>query len=361
MGVRGDIRQQTSSYSEEQTRAVITNIGIDVAGETFNDFVALCPFHGNRYTPSLSISKLKGTFLCFNPSCYKAGSLVDLVMEKTDKTFHEAMRMILSHGSQSTTDTLTKLQQAMEEKVEFVPFPQDVLDRCYESMNDDARKYMYGRGFTDETLENFKVGFSAEKWKDGRKIHGDMVIVPMHSPDGIPVGLFGRGIGEDKEFKNSRKLPTSKTYWNLHRAKRASSTAIVVESCFDAMRVHQASYPGVVATMGGTLNPIKLGLLDRHFDRIIIMTDFDELQVPKEGARCPTCRGEECVGHNPGRDLGQRLAKALGHKDIWWAATEYNVVYPHGAKDAGDLTDKEIDTMIQNAVPNVEYQTWTTY
>lgn len=75
----------------------------------------------------------------------------------------------------------------------------------------------------------------------------DMVTVPVHSPDGTPIGLVGRSI-KGKSFKNSTNLPKSKTLFNIHRAKKIGDHVIVVESSFDAIRVHQAGFPNVVAT-----------------------------------------------------------------------------------------------------------------
>jgi len=61
-----------------------------------------------------------------------------------------------------------------------------------------------------------------------------MVTIPVHSPDGIPVGFVGRSI-EGKEFKNTPGLPKAKTLFNLHRVKTAGKV-YVVESSFDAIR-----------------------------------------------------------------------------------------------------------------------------
>ncbi len=68
-----------------------------------------------------------------------------------------------------------------------------------------------------------------------------------------------------------------------------------------------------------------------------------------------------CVGHNPGRDLGQKIAVALPRKKILWASYEEGIVYPHDAKDAGDMTEEEIRQCLKNAVSNFTYQSWNIY
>jgi hypothetical protein len=45
-------------------------------------------------------------------------------------------------------------------------------------------------------------------------------------------------------------------------------------------------------------------------------------------------------------------------KDILWASYEYGKIYPHDAKDAGDMTDEEIKACIKNAVSDIEYRSW---
>ena len=162
-----------------------------------------------------------------------------------------------------------------------------------------------------------------------------MVTVPVHSPDGTAIGIVGRSI-EGKSFKNSTNLPKSKTIFNVHRAKRIGDHVIIVESSFDAIRVHQAGFPNVVATLGGFLSNEQHHLLNRYFNRITIMTDADEA----------------------GRALCMSIANKLKNKDILWASYEYGKIYPHAAKDAGDMSQDEIKACIKNAVSDIEYRSW---
>jgi 5S rRNA maturation endonuclease (ribonuclease M5) len=60
-----------------------------------------------------------------------------------------------------------------------------------------------------------------------------------------------------------------------------------------------------------------------------------------------------------GRQLGYSIANKLKNKDILWASYEYGKIYPHDAKDAGDMTDEEIKACIKNAVSDMEYRSWS--
>lgn len=307
-------------------KAIIAGLGLDIRGETSNDFLCLCPFHSNRDTPSFSISHTKGLFLCFNPSCNAQGNIVELVKQVSHRNDFEAMRFIMQAKVGTEQSFEDELAELLDSKPDFVGFPQETLDKLYGDVNDRARQYFATRGITNDAVDHFKLGYSANM---------DMVIVPVHSPDGLPVGLVGRSI-EGKRFKNSNNLPRNKTMFNLHRAKRLGGTIIVVESSFDAIRLYEAGFPNAVATLGGSLSNDNIQNLNKYANKIIIATDADEA----------------------GRKLGMQIAGRLPRKEVLWASYEYGKVYPQGKKDMGDLTNEEIRQCILNAVPHYEYANW---
>lgn len=242
----------------------------------------------------------------------------------THRNEFEALRFIISAQKESVAKFEDELAEILDDKPEFEEFSQETLDRLHGGMTDEGRTYLNGRGINDESIDHFKLGYSQAQ---------RMVIVPVHSPDGIPVGLVGRSI-EGKSFKNSTGLPRNKTMFNIHRARRASSTAIVVESSFDAIRVHQSGYPNVIATLGGSMSKINLNNINRNFNKVIIMTDAD----------------------TAGRELGKTIASSLKNKEILWAHYSNDMLYPHDAKDVGDMTEEEIRICIENALADYEYR-----
>lgn len=350
-------RQDDTVYTAAQVESVLQECEVEIDYDTENDFVCFCPFHGNRHSPSFSVSKGKGKYICFNGSCNVSGTLVDLVRKQTGDNEFEARRLIISKKKDTESNFSDQLRLAFNPTPEFVEFPQASLDRLTNSFwqNDKAIDYMHERGFHDETLRKFEIGFSNKQ---------NLIVVPMHTDRGMPIGLIGRTPSkEDKRFKNSKRLPTSKTLWNIHRARRHGETAIVTEASFDAMRVDQAGYSNVVACLSGNVSPYHLEQLDRNFNTIVIMTDFDpkEKHMYKE---CPKCRKQGhklCIGHNPGRDLGAKIASGLPGKRMLWASYEENMIYPGGAKDAGSMTDEEIRQCLRNAVPDFVYRSWAVY
>jgi DNA primase len=331
MAIRGYNARKIDStqYAPNHIKSIIKSIGLDIVAEPGNEVMFYCPFHSNRHTASCCINKSSGAWLCFNPSCGESGTLIELVRRVLHKNDFEAMRFISAQEKEVLNNFDEVMAGIFEEKPDFEEFPEETLKGLYNGLvgSEKAKDYFKSRGIDMSSMAHFSLGYSEKQ---------NMVTVPVHSPDGIPIGIVGRSI-EGKSFKNSTNLPKSKTLFNVHRAKIIGSNVIVVESSFDAIRVHQAGFPNVVATLGGFLSTEQHGILNRYFNRVIVMTDADLA----------------------GRELGLSIANRLKNKDLLWASHEYGKIYPHDAKDAGDMTDEEIKNCIKNAVSDIEYRSWT--
>jgi DNA primase len=330
MAIRGYNARKIDStqYAHSQIKAIVKALGLKETSEANNNLLLYCPFHSNRHTASFSISCDNGAWLCYNPACGESGSLIELVKRILHKNDFEALRFIGSKQNEALENFDEMLEGLMEDKPEFEEFPQETIDRLHADLAESkqAKEYLGSRLITKESAEYFTLGYSPTM---------NMVVTPVHSPDGTPIGIVGRSI-EGKSFKNSTNLPKSKTLFNIHRAKKIGDHVIIVESNFDAIRIQQAGFPNVVATLGGSLSVEQQKLLNKYFSKITIMTDADEA----------------------GRELGMSIANRLNMKDILWASYDYGKIYPHDAKDAGDMTSEEIIKCIKNAVSHIEYVSW---
>jgi DNA primase len=330
MALRSNYARKADStqYAVSQVKAIVKALGLHETSEANNNLLMYCPFHSNRHTASFSISCENGAWLCYNPACGESGNLVELVKRILHKNDFEALRFIGAKQNEALENFDELLSGLMEEKPEFEEFPKETLEKLYYeiSSTEEGKQYFKSRGIEEQSIIDFNLGYSKNM---------GMVTVPVHSPDGIPIGIVGRSI-EGKSFKNSTNLPKSKTMFNIHRAKKIGSNVIIVESSFDAIRVHQAGFPNVVATLGGSLSSEQQRLLNKYFSTIVIMTDADEA----------------------GRELGLSIANRLNTKDILWASYDYGKIYPHDAKDVGDMTDQEIQQCIKNSVSHIEYVSW---
>lgn len=313
------------AYTKTDLRSILRSCNIEIVSETGTDFLCLCPFHHNVDSPAFAVSYSKGLYICYNQNCDSSGTVLDLVKTLTNRNDFEALRFI-SQNKQTQEEAFEEgLKDLLDEKPEFTEFSTETLNRLHADLasNTDAVDYFKSRNIDTEAMEHFSLGYSNSM---------DMVTVPLHSPDGLPVGIIGRSI-KDKQFKNSVNLPRNKTMFNLHRAKREGGTIIVCESSFDVIRLWQAGYPNAVGTLGGSISDINIQNLNRYASTIIIMTDNDAA----------------------GRALGNTIAGKLKSKNVLWAKYDHNIIYPHSAKDVGDMTDEEIKQCIKNAIPHFEY------
>jgi DNA primase len=249
-------------YTKEQIKRILVGIGQTIESEVDSDYIIFCPFHNNNRTPAGEVHKSNGVFFCF--SCQKIADLVELVMHCSGRSYFESARYIKSKEQQ------TNLEQDINKQLyvqpEFVPFDELILKRLYNNLvgSDRAKDYFKYRKIETASWAKFSLGYSEKQ---------DMVTVPVHSPDGIPVGFVGRSI-EGKEFKNTPGLPKAKTLFNLHRVKTADRV-YVVESSFDAIRLDQVGFPAV-ATLGANVSNIQIELLQKYFNNIIVIADNDE-------------------------------------------------------------------------------------
>lgn len=359
-------------YSASEVEAVLRALGVEVRDETENDFLSLCPFHGNTDSPAFSTSKRYGYSVCFNPAC-AVGTTYRLTLDRLVKDLKgidliTAKRFVIKHKGDSGESFRDKFESIKIEDEELKEFPASAIDVMHRRLmaSDPAKDYLKGRGFTKATVEYFKFGLAlASKSPVYRKT--DMIVVPAYDHKGRPVGLVGRSL-EGKEFKNFGAEPNgtgfhkSKIIWNLQNARK-HETIVLTEATFDSAAVHQAGYPNTGALLGGSLSAFQKELLNRHFSHVIIMTDNEneangELTYHRRCTKCLRNKFDMCQGHAAGRDLGMKIAEELPRMRISWATYDDKNIYARNVKDARAMNDDEIRQCLRNAISHYEYLDW---
>ena len=291
-----------SVYTEEQIKRVLAGAGQTIQNEVDSDYIIFCPFHPNNRTPAGEVDKRSGKFFCF--SCHHIADLVELIMHTTGRTYFESVRFIKTKEQASllTAD----VERQLYVKPDYVLFNKDLINTLNQSalVSPRAKSYYRGRLITEASVRLFQLGYSEKQ---------DMVTIPVHAPDGMPVGFVGRSV-EGKDFKNTPGLPKGKVLFNLHRVK-TSSKVFVVESSFDAIRLSQAGLPAV-ATLGSNVSNTQIELLHKYFNNIVILPDNDEA----------------------GNNMVERITKKLGSRV---SVVKLDKKY----KDIGDMSDEEIKTL----------------
>ena len=237
-------------------------------------------------------------------------------MHVSGRTYFESERFIKSKESEGNLEQ--DINKALYQKPEFVLFDELILKRLYNNLisSERAKDYFRYRKIELSSWSKFSLGYSEKQ---------DMVTVPVHSPDGMPIGFVGRSI-EGKEFKNTPGLPKSKTLFNLNRVKMLDSV-YVVESSFDAIRLDQVGI-SAVATLGANVSNTQIELLQKYFNSIIVIADNDEAGgnmkskiVEKLGSRVSVIKLDKQY-----KDIGDMDDKSIKELDLSFDKSIYSML-----------------------------------
>lgn len=291
---------------------------VDVVGESVSlkkagtTYKGLCPFHGEK-TPSFVVTPGRESWHCFG--CGLGGDIFSFVMQRDGVAFPEALRTLAQRAGVEI-DERTKREDAHKGRLRGVldsaiAFYHAVLTNS--KAGTVALDYLHARGFTDETIETYQLGWAPGGWdqmtralatkrdvrpeelvevglasprQTGRGGVYDKfrarVLFPIRDQNGHAVGMGGRLLeGEGPKYLNSPATPLfdkSRTLYLIDKAKgsiRKSGQAVIVEGYTDALMAHQAGFDNVVASLGTALTPGQVALLTRYTSRIALAYDVD--------------------------------------------------------------------------------------
>ena len=137
---------------------------------------------------------------------------------------------------------------------------------------DTGHAYLAHRGICLSTARWFGVGmYRGHGFLTGR------CVIPIRDEQSRLVAYVGRAVnGEEPKYRFPAGFRKSQVLFNLDRTMQTGvGDVIVVEGFFDAMKVHQAGHPAVVALMGVSLSQRQSELLLHHFARITLMLEGD--------------------------------------------------------------------------------------
>ncbi|WP_017732555.1 DNA primase [Nafulsella turpanensis] len=309
--------------------------------EVVSDFVSLkrkgqnlwacCPFHQEK-SPSFSVSPAKGIFKCFG--CGKAGDAITFVMEIEALNYVEALKFLAGKYSiEIEEEEQTDEQQAAHNEKESLHivlgfaarYFQDILRKHPEGKS-IGYSYFKQRGFSDQVIEKFGLGYSLEEWdglmkaakaegfseellekaglvirKDDKQ-NGDRfydrfrgrVIFPIHTVSGKPIAFGARILKQEKtkSGKAGARLPGPKylnspetavyhksdVLYGISQAKQAirqHENCYLVEGYTDVISLHLCGVENVVASSGTSLTDGQIQLIGRYAKQITVLFDGD--------------------------------------------------------------------------------------
>lgn len=283
-------------------------------------YKGLCPFHDDR-TPSFSVSPAKGVYKCF--SCGEAGNVVNFIMKHDQITHYEALKVLAKkYGIEVHERELTTEEKQLESERESMFLVNEWAAKYFQNIlrnHIDGKimglQYFRSRGFRDDIIEKFQLGFCLSGKQDfanaaleaGYKAkflvktglcferdNGELadrfngrVIFPWLNVSGKIIAFGGRLLdsrtkGISQKYVNS---PGSEIYqkdhalYGIFQAKKAIAKfdlVYMVEGYTDVVSMHQCGIENVVANSGTALSVFQIKLLRRFTSNIVLLYDGDE-------------------------------------------------------------------------------------
>ncbi|MFE4896120.1 DNA primase [Peribacillus butanolivorans] len=280
------------------------------------NYFGLCPFHGEN-SPSFSVSAEKQIFHCFG--CGAGGNIFTFLMDIEGYNFVESAKVLAEKGNVPLDVEINKDSQRsnMPAGSQQMFEAHDLLRKFYHHLlvntkeGQEALEYLLKRGFTEETIEKFQIGYSLDSWDFVSKFllkrgfsaefmeqagliifrekdesyfdrFRNRVMFPIMDHQGNTIAFSGRAMGDDEpKYLNSPETPIfnkSKTLYNFHHARphiRKKEQVVIFEGFADCISAVRAGVENSVATMGTALTDQHIQLLKRNTDQILICYDSD--------------------------------------------------------------------------------------
>lgn len=280
------------------------------------NYLGLCPFH-NEKSPSFTVSPAKEIYKCFG--CGRSGNSIGFLMEHEKYTYVEALRWLAQRYNVEIEETEVspeqKLQQQSAESLFIINnFAQQFFSNHLlntEEGQDIGLSYLKQRGFREEIIKKFQLGFNPEARdsfakaaiqaqynvellqksglvaiRDERPVdnYRGRIIFPVHNQSGKVVGFGARILKTNDRAPKYINTPEndiyvkSKILYGSYFARMAIDKAdecLLVEGYTDVVSLHQAGIENVVASGGTSLTPDQLRLVKKYTNNLTIIYDGD--------------------------------------------------------------------------------------
>ena len=271
------------------------------------NFKASCPFH-NEKTPSFVVSPERQIWHCFG--CQKGGDHFSFLMEKEGMEFKEALEVLARKAGvilKKVPDKKDFKDGLFEINLKAQEFFHYILTK--HSLGKKAQVYLKKRGLTDETIEQFGIGYAPNSWESLTKFllkrgytnqeiilsglgvasksgsydrFRGRITYPLIDGKGSLRGFSGRVLHPaEPKYINTPQSPIfdkSNFLFGLNLSKgsiRDSKEAILVEGEMDMILSFQAGFKNVVASKGTALTSGQIDLIKRYTENLKLGFDMD--------------------------------------------------------------------------------------
>jgi len=281
-----------------------------------SNFKGLSPFSDER-SPSFMVSPVKQIWKDFSSG--KGGNSVAFLMEHEHFTYPEAIRYLAKKYNIEIEETERSDEEKAEaNEKESMYLVSEFAKKYFHDIllnNEEGRaighSYFKERGFTNDTIKKFELGYSPEAWdaftkealgkgykleyldKTGLSIVKEdkqfdrfkgRVMFPIQSMSGRTLGFGGRILTNDKKAAKYLNSPESDIYhkskvlYGIFHAKQAiakQDICYLVEGYTDVIQFHQSGIENTVSSSGTALTPDQIRLVNRLTKNITVLFDGD--------------------------------------------------------------------------------------
>jgi len=281
---------------------------------------ARCPFHEEK-TPSFAVDPRRGTWRCFG-ACGEGGDVLSFVQRFDGLSFLDALRLLARAAGEDLPDEALRRRprgpadDRREALLDVLQRAQLLFEKRLRTPEGaQALAYVRDRGFDDECLSDFGIGWAPERGNavcdaagasgigvelleqaglakrsdDGRPydFFRGRLMIPIADRLGRVVGFGGRMLpGDTRSLGKYVNTPETELFrkgelvYGLHRAAgavRRSRHLVLVEGYTDVMAAHQAGLANVAAILGTSTTDEHAGLVRRTgAERVTLVFDGDE-------------------------------------------------------------------------------------
>ena len=301
-------------YETARVEEVIGDfVGLKKSGTNFK---GLSPFTQER-SPSFMVSPVKQIWKDFSSG--KGGNVVAFLMEHEHFSYPEAIRYLAKKYNieiEETEQTDAEKEKLNERESMFLVAEHAnsyFKNTLWEASDGKAigLTYFKERGFADETIKKFDLGYSPQEKdafsksalkngfqlefleKTGLTIVNEnyqvdrfrgRVMFPIKSLSGRVVGFGGRILGDNKKTAKYLNSPESEIYhkskvlYGIYEAKQSiakEDVCYLVEGYTDVIQMVQSGVTNVVSSSGTALTELQIRLIQRLTQNIVVLFDGD--------------------------------------------------------------------------------------
>ncbi len=271
------------------------------------NFFCVCPFHDD-HSPSMSVSREKQIYSCF--SCGATGNVFTFLMNYENMSFVDAVRFLGEKQGIKIAGSKPKVEDKNKDLYEMydtaVLYYKNNLNSTY---GEEARKYLYDRGLTDEDIKYFNIGlalnnnnlsssllkkYNKEKIidiglayeSDGKllDLYRNRIMFPIMDLNGNFCAFSGRiyNTTEGSKYINTKGttiFKKSNVLYNYYNAKdiiKKKKEIIICEGFMDVIRLHTIGLKNAIALMGTSFTSEQMEFIKKLKCNVVLNLDRDD-------------------------------------------------------------------------------------